>query len=68
MGQVIDYTQNDVAQAALESKFAPYTVIYDCVGGTEVVYQMDKLLVNDPRRPALGVYVTIVGDSKPSIA
>lgn len=38
-------------------------MILDCVGGTEVIPYMDELLVEDPQRPDLGVYVSISGDS-----
>lgn len=61
---MIDYTKNDVPQTALKSPHARYDVVFDCVGGTEVVKHIDKILVNDPSNPDRGVYVTIVGDSE----
>jgi len=53
-----------VAESALVSRYAPYAVVLDCVGGTEVVEHIDNLILHDPKAPELGIYVTIVGDSK----
>lgn len=61
---MIDYTQEHVAQRALHSQYAPYAVVLDCVGGTDLIPHLDHLILNDPVAPQLGIYVTIVGDSK----
>lgn len=60
----MDYTKEDVSQAALMSRHAPYAVVLDCVGGKDVVQHMDNLVLHDPKAPHLGIYVTIVGDSE----
>ena len=61
--QVIDYHTENVAQEALRSPCAPYAVVLDCVGGTELIPHMEHLVLHDPKAPQLGIYVTIVGDS-----
>jgi hypothetical protein len=61
---VIDYTKEDVAERALHSKYAPYAVVLDCVGGKDLIPHLDYLILSDPVAPHLGIYVTIVGDSK----
>jgi len=61
---VIDYRSQNVGEVAKGSKYAPFAVVLDCVGGTEVIPYMDDLLLEDPQRPGLGVYVSISGDSK----
>lgn len=61
--QVIDYKQAKVVDSALFSHYAPYALVLDCVGGKEVVEHIDHLLLDDPKAPHLGIYVTIVGDS-----
>lgn len=53
-----------IGEKAKASKYAPFAVILDCVGGTEVIPYMDELLIEDPKHPELGVYVSISGDSK----
>ncbi|CAE6410981.1 unnamed protein product [Rhizoctonia solani] len=65
--EVIDYTTEDVPSTALS--LGPYKVIYDCVGGTQLMPHLSALLTpiptpNDPHRPttAAGTYITIVGD------
>lgn len=60
--EVIDYTEGKVVPTALNSQYAPYAVVLDCVGGKEVVSHIDTLLLDDPTAPHLGIYVTIVGD------
>ena len=60
----IDYTKQSVPDAALASPLAPFAVVVDCVGGTEVVQLIDRLILHDPRAPELGIFVTIVGDSE----
>lgn len=45
------------------SHHAPYAVVLDCVGGTDLIPHMDHLVLDDPRAPHLGHYITIVGDS-----
>ncbi|KAJ9103640.1 hypothetical protein QFC19_004215 [Naganishia cerealis] len=60
--KVIDYTTQDVLEAALNSQYAPFDLVYDCVGGADLISHLDKLLVNDAEDPKRGVYVTIVGD------
>jgi hypothetical protein len=60
---VIDYRTQNVGQVAKSSKYAPFAVVLDCVGGTDVIPYMDDLLLEDPKRPELGVYVSISGDS-----
>lgn len=62
--EVIDYTQQHVAQEALLSKYAPYAVVLDCVGGTDLLPHLEHLILDDPRVPQLGIYITIVGDSE----
>lgn len=62
--QVIDYTSQDVVEAALNSKYAPFDLVFDCVGGADFIPHLDKLLVHDEADPKRGMYVTIVGDSK----
>jgi NADPH:quinone reductase-like Zn-dependent oxidoreductase len=62
--EVIDYRSQNVGEVARGSKYAPFAVVLDCVGGTEVIPYMDDLLLEDPKRPDLGVYVSISGDSK----
>jgi hypothetical protein len=61
---VIDYRSQNVGEVARGSKYAPFAVVLDCVGGTEVIPYMDELLLEDPKRSDLGVYVSISGDSK----
>jgi len=61
---VIDYRSQNVGEVAKASKYAPFAVVLDCVGGTEVIPYMDDLLLEDPMRPELGVYVSISGDSE----
>jgi hypothetical protein len=46
------------------SHHAPYAVVLDCVGGTDLIPYMDHLILDDPKAPQLGHYITIVGDSK----
>ncbi|KEP53895.1 alcohol dehydrogenase [Rhizoctonia solani 123E] len=65
--EVIDYTTEDVPSTALS--LGPYKVIYDCVGGTQLMPHLSALLApiptpNNPHRPpaAAGTYITIVGD------
>ncbi|BEI81566.1 hypothetical protein CcaverHIS002_0207260 [Cutaneotrichosporon cavernicola] len=60
--EIIDYTTQNVPQAALMSRYAPYAVVLDCVGGTDLLPDLDNLLLDSPQRPELGIYVTIVGD------
>ncbi|KAK1925132.1 hypothetical protein DB88DRAFT_488047 [Papiliotrema laurentii] len=60
--EVIDYKQAKVVDSALFSHYAPYALVLDCVGGKEVVEHIDHLLLDDPKAPHLGIYVTIVGD------
>lgn len=60
--EVIDYHTENVAQEALRSPCAPYAVVLDCVGGTELIPHMEHLVLHDPKAPQLGIYVTIVGD------
>lgn len=62
--QAIDYTSQNVVEAALNSQYAPFDLVFDCVGGADLIPHLDKLLVNDPADPKRGMYVTIVGDSK----
>ena len=45
------------------SPHAPYAVVLDCVGGTDLIPYMDHLVLDDPKAPHLGHYITIVGDS-----
>ena len=45
------------------SHHAPYAVVLDCVGGTDLIPHMDHLVLDDPKAPHLGHYITIVGDS-----
>jgi hypothetical protein len=49
------------------SPHAPYAVVLDCVGGTELIPYMDHLVLDDPKAPHLGHYITIVGDSMPRL-
>lgn len=67
VGQVIDYTSQDVVEAALNSPYAPFDLVFDCVGGADFIPHLDKLLVHDEADPKRGMYVTIVGDSKSSL-
>jgi hypothetical protein len=60
---MIDYKAENIGEKAKASKYAPFAVIMDCVGGTEVIPYMDQLLLDDPKHPELGVYVSISGDS-----
>jgi NADPH:quinone reductase-like Zn-dependent oxidoreductase len=62
--EVIDYRSEDVATRALHSQYAPYAVVLDCVGGTELMPHLDHLILDDAQVPELGIYVTIVGDSE----
>jgi NADPH:quinone reductase-like Zn-dependent oxidoreductase len=62
--QVIDYTKESVVERALMSPHAPYAVVLDCVGGTDLIPYMDHLVLDDPKSPHLGHYITIVGDSQ----
>ena len=62
--EVIDYRIEDVTTRALHSQYAPFAVVLDCVGGTELLPHLDHLVLDDPDAPELGIYVTIVGDSK----
>lgn len=62
--EVIDYRTEDVATRVLHSQHAPYAVVLDCVGGTELLPHLDHLILDDPIAPELGIYVTIVGDSE----
>jgi hypothetical protein len=48
----------------LHSKYAPYAVVLDCVGGKELIPYLDNLILSDPVAPHLGIYITIVGDSE----
>lgn len=50
--------------AALYSAHAPFAVVLDCVGGSDLIPHLDHLLLDDESAPELGIYVTIVGDSK----
>jgi hypothetical protein len=61
---VIDYRSQNVGEVATGSRYAPFAAVLDCVGGTEVIPYMDELLLEDPKRPDLGVYVSISGDSE----
>lgn len=45
------------------SQHAPYAVVLDCVGGKDLIPYMDHLVLDDPKAPHLGHYITIVGDS-----
>ncbi|CAE6436152.1 unnamed protein product [Rhizoctonia solani] len=65
--EVIDYATEDVPSTALS--LGPYKVIYDCVGGTQLIPHLSALLAptptpNNPHHPpaAAGTYITIVGD------
>lgn len=60
--EVIDYRTEHVLEKVLISHYAPYAVILDCVGGTELLGHLDHLLIQDAKAPHLGIYVTIVGD------
>ena len=51
-------------EAALKSEYAPFDLVFDCVGGADFIPHLDKLLVNDPEDSKRGMYVTIVGDSE----
>jgi NADPH:quinone reductase-like Zn-dependent oxidoreductase len=64
--QVIDYTKESVVERALMSQHAPYAVVLDCVGGKDLIPYMDHLVLDDPKAPHLGHYITIVGDSRSS--
>lgn len=61
---MIDYTKEDVAEGALHSKYAPYAVVIDCVGGKDLIPHLDHLILSDPVAHHLGIYITIVGDSE----
>ena len=61
---MIDYRSQNVGEMAKASNYAPFAVVLDCVGGTEVIPYMDELLLEDAQRPGLGVYVSISGDSE----
>jgi len=55
--EVIDYTKESVLDGLRRYKpQTGYDVIYDCVGGTELIPYLSELLSKD------GAYVTIVGD------
>jgi hypothetical protein len=56
-----------VVERALMSPHAPYAVVLDCVGGTDLIPYMDHLVLDDPKAPHLGHYITIVGDSMPRL-
>ncbi|QRV89387.1 Zinc-binding dehydrogenase [Ceratobasidium sp. AG-Ba] len=60
--ELIDYTTQDIVSAAISR--GPYTVVYDCVGGTKLIPHLTILLARKPSlEPASpGVYITIVGD------
>ncbi|KAF8688946.1 Zinc-binding dehydrogenase, partial [Rhizoctonia solani] len=65
--EVIDYATEEVPSTALS--LGPYKVIYDCVGGTQLIPHLSALLAptptpNNPHHPpaAAGTYITIVGD------
>jgi NADPH:quinone reductase-like Zn-dependent oxidoreductase len=60
----IDYTKESVVERSLMSQHAPYAVVLDCVGGKDLIPYMDHLVLDDPKAPHLGHYITIVGDSK----
>jgi NADPH:quinone reductase-like Zn-dependent oxidoreductase len=62
--KIIDYRTQSVVEEALVSKYAPYAVVLDCVGGTDFIPYLDHLIMHDPEAPHLGVYLTIVGDSE----
>lgn len=62
--QVIDYRSENVGEVAKRSRYAPFAVVLDCVGGTEVIPCMEDLVLEDPQRPELGVYGSISGDRK----
>jgi len=64
--QVIDYRTENVVEKALMSHHAPYAVVLDCVGGKDLIPYMDHLVLDDPKAPHLGHYITIVGDSMSS--
>lgn len=51
-------------EGALNSQYAPFDLVFDCVGGADLIPHLDKLLVNDQEDPKRGMYVTIVGDSE----
>ena len=55
-----------MVERALMSPHAPYAVVLDCVGGTDLIPYMDHLVLDDSKAPQLGHYITIVGDSRPS--
>lgn len=59
---MIDYTTEHVPQRALMSQYAPYAVVLDCVGGTDLLPHLDHLLLDSAAHPELGIYITIVGD------
>lgn len=52
-----------MVERALISHHAPYAVVLDCVGGTDLIPYLDHLVLDDPKAPHLGHYITIVGDS-----
>lgn len=66
--QVIDYRTENVVDRVLHSHHAPYAVILDCVGGTDLFPHLEHLILDDPEAPHLGHYLTIVGDSKPRLS
>lgn len=61
---MIDYRTENVVDRVLHSRHAPYAVILDCVGGTDLFPHLEHLILDDPEAPHLGHYLTIVGDSK----
>ena len=54
--EVIDYTQVDLVTAVKEH--GPYDVIFDCVGGTQLV----PYLQSDLLKSNQSIYLTIVGE------
>jgi len=60
--EIIDYRNEDVRDQALKSPYAPYAVVLDCVGGTDLLPSLERLILHDPSAPQLGIYVTLVGD------
>ena len=61
---MIDYRTENVVDRVLHSHHAPYAVILDCVGGTDLFPHLEHLILDDPEAPHLGHYLTIVGDSE----
>ncbi|ORY29984.1 hypothetical protein BCR39DRAFT_530449 [Naematelia encephala] len=60
--EIIDYRTEHVAEKAIASEHAPYAVVFDCVGGKDLIPYLNRLVLSDPKAPKLGIFVTIVGD------